>query len=257
MKIALLGSGNVATNLGRALRESGHQILQVWSRTLQNAEELAEKLSSAYTDDLHRLDNSADLYIISVKDDAIEEVASSFPFQDKLLVHTSGTASLDRLGADRLYAGVLYPLQTFSKQKAVDFNAVPLLVEGNTEKVTRDLGELAGSISHTVQLATSAQRAAIHVAAVFACNFSNHLYTISQRLLEKEGLDFKLLLPLIMETAQKVQSVCPQDAQTGPAARGDQESISKHRQYLQTSPELLQLYDLMTGMIMGSERGGK
>jgi predicted short-subunit dehydrogenase-like oxidoreductase (DUF2520 family) len=253
MKIVLLGSGNVATHLGHALKAAGHVILQVWSRSLSNAEELAGSLSAASTNEIEALDNTADIYILSVKDDAIGEVASSFSFKGKLLVHTSGTASIDSLGGEWINKGVFYPLQTFSKQKAADLSSVPLLLEGSTEEVTTQLKELAGSISRVVRSASSAQRAAIHVAAVFACNFSNHLYSISKSLLEKEGLDFKLLLPLIKETADKVQSLNPEDAQTGPAIRNDQLSIEKHKKYLEMSPDLLQLYTLMTDSIIGSK----
>lgn len=254
MKIVLLGSGNVATHLGHALKTAGHEILQVWSRSLSNAHQLADSLSAAFTNEIGALDNTADIYILSVKDDAIEEVASSFWFRDKLIVHTSGTASIDSLGASQVYKGVFYPLQTFSKQKEIDFSAVPLLLEGSNEEVVGQLSELAGSISQIVRPASSAQRAAIHVAAVFACNFSNHLYSISKNLLAKEGLDFKLLLPLISETAAKVQSLDPEYAQTGPAIRGDRVSIEKHKKYLEVSPDLLQLYTLMTNSIIGSKK---
>ncbi|MGV3704154.1 MAG: Rossmann-like and DUF2520 domain-containing protein [Arcticibacter sp.] len=250
MKIVLLGSGNVATHLGPALQQGGHEILQVWSLTLSNAAKLGRVLSADFTDDLGTLDHSADIYIISVKDDVIGEVASSFPFPDKLLVHTSGTVGMDLLGKDRLYAGVFYPLQTFSKQKPINFQEVPVLIEGSTEEVNTNLNVLAASISKTVRAADSAQRASIHLAAVFACNFSNHLYTVSKGLLEKRGLDFNLLLPLIAETAAKVQSLDPADAQTGPAARNDQETISRHKEQLKASPDLLQLYSLMTESII-------
>lgn len=250
MKIVLLGSGNVATHLGHALKEAKHEILQVWSRTRSNAEQLGEALSANYTDDLKALDHRADIYILSVKDDAIAEVASSFSFKDKLLVHTSGTASIDSLGKDLLNKGVLYPLQTFSKEKELNFSKVPLLIEGSTEGITQLLMALAGTISQVVQPASSAQRAAIHVAAVIACNFSNHLYSIAKNLLHKEGLDFKLLLPLIAETAEKVQGLSPEAAQTGPAVRNDQLSIEKHQKYLETSPDLLELYTLMTKSII-------
>ncbi|PRY52703.1 putative short-subunit dehydrogenase-like oxidoreductase (DUF2520 family) [Arcticibacter pallidicorallinus] len=254
MKIVLLGSGNVATHLGHALKTAGHEILQVWSRSLSNAQQLADSLSAAFTNEIGALNNTADIYILSIKDDAIEEVASSFLFKGKLLVHTSGTAGIDLLGKEWANKGVFYPLQTFSKQKGVDFSTVPLLLEGSNEKVVAQLNELAASISQTVRPASSEQRAAIHVAAVFACNFSNHLYSISKDLLAKEGLDFKLLLPLIAETAAKVQSLDPKAAQTGPAIRGDQASIEKHKKYLEASPDLQQLYTLMTNSIIGSKK---
>lgn len=253
MKIVLLGSGNVATHLGHALKEARHEILQVWSRTRSNAAVLGEALSAAYTDNINALDSTADIYILSVKDDAIAAVASSFPFTDKLLVHTSGTASMESLGKDRLYKGVFYPLQTFSKQKNVAFNKIPLLIEGNTEAAAILLSELGVTISEVVQPASTAQRAAIHVAAVFACNFSNHLYAIAQSLLQRENLDFKLLLPLIAETAEKVQFMSPEAAQTGPAIRNDQLSIQTHQKYLEKSPDLLKLYTLMTDSIIGSK----
>lgn len=252
MKIVLLGSGNVATHLGSALQKAGHEILQVWSRTQVNALQLAGALSVAATDELRALDSSADIYIISVKDDAIGEVASSFPFRDKLLVHTSGTVPLDVFGDDQLTCGVFYPLQTFSKHKDISFSEIPVLIEGSDRAASDALAVLAGSISRTVERASSEQRAAVHLAAVFACNFSNHLYTIAKDLLAKEGLDFRLLLPLITETAEKIRSLDPKDAQTGPAARNDQVSINKHKSFLEPEPALLEIYTLMTNSILRS-----
>jgi predicted short-subunit dehydrogenase-like oxidoreductase (DUF2520 family) len=197
MKIVLLGSGNVATHLGAALKAAGNEILQVWSRYPANAKVLAGKLDSEFTSDFSSLNPSADLYILAVSDDAIPTLAAEFKFPGKLLVHTSGTTGIDFLRNAPSETGVLYPLQTFSKNKPVDFSAVPIVVEGSTPEVTKMLTSLASEISRKVIQLELQQRRALHVAAVFACNFSNHLYTIAQEILKDNRLDFNLIRPLI------------------------------------------------------------
>ncbi|MEJ6981317.1 DUF2520 domain-containing protein [Pedobacter sp. P351] len=250
MKIVLLGSGNVAIHLGKALKDAGHEIIQVWSRTLEHAKTLGEKLNSEFIINLSKVSDQGDLYIIAVKDDAIKEIARSFPLQNKILVHTSGTTDLNIPGV----SGVLYPLQTFSKQKEVDFSEIPIAVEGLNEKISEGLKSLAESISERVVIMTSEQRKALHVAAVFACNFSNHLYAIADKILTDNGLDFDLIKPLIKETTEKVQQFHPVSVQTGPAVRRDQITLNKHLDFLKNMDDLNDLYQKLSQSIINFDQ---
>lgn len=246
MKVTLLGSGNVATHLGKALQEAGHQLIQIWSRTLANAEVLADELQTGFTDNILQLSDLADVYIIAVTDDSISKVASAFPFQNKLLVHTSGTTDLN---IPRI-SGVLYPLQTFSRQTVVDFSVIPIIVEGKDETATNLLLQLARSLSSKAVQLNSHQRKALHIAAVFACNFSNHLYAIADEILKNNELEFDLLRPLIAETAKKIQENAPASVQTGPAVRNDQSTLTAHLQFLQNTPALRDLYERLSQSII-------
>lgn len=250
MRIALIGSGNVATQLGRALKAAGEEIIQVWSRSMEHASALATELEVPAVSSYSAITPKADLYIISVNDDAISSVASQLPVRDKILVHTSGSTGMEILKGCSPQIGVLYPLQTFTKTKTVDFTRVPLAIEGNDPAVLEVLGTLGSKISQNVIPMDSAQRRALHVAAVFACNFTNHLYALASGLMQKNGLDFGLLRPLIRETADKVQTFLPLEVQTGPAVRGDQQTINKHLALLQDSPELQELYRRLSQSIV-------
>lgn len=250
MKAILLGSGNVATHLGMALKNAGHKILQVWSRNIDHADELAGLLEASAVNQLEELVSDADIYIVSVTDDAIPDVITKFPFSDKLIVHTSGTTHRNVLDSKSLHTGVFYPLQTFSKQREVNFRSIPIAVEGRHEKDERKLIALAETMSDKVMVLDSEQRMALHVAAVLACNFTNHLYTVAEGILAGKGLDFKLILPLIAETANKIQSLPPDKAQTGPAVRNDQLTINKHIDFLKNQPDLQQLYKLLSQNII-------
>jgi predicted short-subunit dehydrogenase-like oxidoreductase (DUF2520 family) len=205
MKIVILGSGNVGTHLHAALRDAGHEILQVWHR--------GEKIVPG-----------ADVYVICVKDDAISSVAEQVRRSGVLegdgkhvpaVVHTAGSVPMGEL------SGVLYPMQSFTKSRKVNFREIPIFVEASDEHSRKIITALANSISDIVKDADSATRKKLHLAAVFASNLSNHCYRLAEKLVEKEGLDFKLFGPLIMETAAKACMMSPKDAQTGPMRRGD------------------------------------
>jgi predicted short-subunit dehydrogenase-like oxidoreductase (DUF2520 family) len=253
MRITLIGSGNVATHLGAAFKNAGHRIVQVYSRNPQNAALLAYHIGAEAIDNLANLNPETDIFIISVSDDAIAAIAEQLTRYDKLIVHTSGATDLFNLLAFTDNAGVFYPLQTFSKTKEVDFRNVPVCIEGANESITQTLKELAQTISNNVYLINSLQRKTLHLAAVFACNFPNYLYGVAQDLLARQHIDFSLLRPLILETAQKVQNNLPADVQTGPAARRDQETILEHLHMLKEMPELEQLYRLLSQGIIKKE----
>src|SRR6202012_5457169 len=210
MRITIIGSGNVATHLAAAFKNAGHVIVQVYSRTLQNAALLAYHVKADAIDNLKAIHPETDLFVIAVKDDAIGLIAEQLAKYDKLIVHTSGATGLFALTAFTDNAGVFYPLQTFSKTKEVDFSKVPLCIEGADENITKQLISLGQTISNNVSRVSSAQRKTLHLAAVFACNFPNYLYGVSQQVLGNEELDFNLLRRLISETAEKVGPQLPQ-----------------------------------------------
>jgi len=250
MNIVLLGSGNVATHLGRAFKLAGQTIVQVWSPDINHAKELADTVASEAISDLDDINRDADLYIISVKDDAISELASKLKIGDKLIVHTSGSTGLEALEGVSSRIGVFYPLQTFSKNKAVDFRQIPIAVEASNPEDVAVIRAIADRLSERVMELSSVQRKALHVAAVFACNFTNHLFAIAQELLEAENLDFDLIRPLIAETADKIQLNEPESVQTGPAIREDREIILSHLEMLQDKPELQELYERLSQNIV-------
>ena len=250
MNIVLLGSGNVATHLGQALKRSGHTMIQVWSRSTENAQVLAGLLQAEAVSDISKLSDSADIYIISVKDDVIAEVAAGIPFKNKLLVHTAGSVEIDVLKDFSADYGVIYPLQTFSKNHEVDLGNVPFILEASSSASGSILKQLAVTISSEVYFLTSEQRQILHLAAVFACNFTNHLYALSDNLLGRHQLKFDLLKPLVMETARKVQAGSPKNVQTGPAVRNDRKVMNKHRELLKGDPDLNHLYQLLSQSIV-------
>lgn len=245
MKIVFLGSGNVATHLSQALNHSmSDEVVQVYSPTAENAESLAELLSCGYCTDINDVDVNADIYICSVKDSVQRQVwlalkkhfnDSNVTLAEKIVVHTAGALAMD--GEDGLSSvfpncGVVYPVQSFSKQRSVDLSHTPFLIEATIPSTLEKLRRLVATVSDRCYDATTRQRNALHPAAVFASNFANHMYAIANRLMEKNGLPFDILIPLIQETAQKVMEVTPVAAQTGPAVRGDEAVMSKQEKGL-------------------------
>lgn len=249
-KVVLIGSGNVATHLGEALRNSGVEVLQVWSHTLENATTLAKQLGAEGISNISDVKANADAYIFSVKDDVLLSVLQMFPHEDKVLIHTAGSISIDILKPFSSLAAVMYPLQTFSKAKAVDFKTIPILLEASNDDLLSSLKHVATQLSSKVSVANSEQRKYLHIAAVFACNFTNYFYAIAQDLLETKGLDFDLIRPLILETAEKVMHHSPQDVQTGPAVRKDEKIVNAHLDLLGDNTDLQRLYKDISERIM-------
>lgn len=249
MKIVLLGSGNVATHLGNAFSNAKHTVLQVWSRNLHHAQALALEVQAEAIDQLEQVDTTADLYIVSVVDDAIIDVLEGLKGVSAPIIHTSGSTSIEVAAPYAAAYGVFYPLQTFSKQVPLLLDKTPILIEGSTVAVFEKLEQLASSISSHVQYCSSEQRITLHIAAVFACNFTNHFYAIAQQLLHEKDLNFELIRPLILETAQKVMDHLPTETQTGPAVRGDQLTMGRHVDQLKDKPDLLDIYTLLSERI--------
>lgn len=245
IQITLIGSGNVAQHLIKAFAKSELvEIAQVFSRKKEKLSSIIEfdKIVSDY-EDL----KEADLYIIAVTDNAITEVSQQLPFNNQLVVHTSGTASIETLD-DKNRKGVFYPLQTFSKNKEIDFSVIPICLEADNTFDFRVLETVAKSISKAVFPINSEQRKALHVAAVFVNNFTNHLYQIGHEICEENQVPFDILKPLIQETAQKIKTLDPIDAQTGPAKRGDSSTIEAHLEYL-TNENQKNIYKILTQSI--------
>ncbi|MDR0683351.1 MAG: DUF2520 domain-containing protein [Dysgonamonadaceae bacterium] len=254
IKIVLVGAGNVATHLGSALQEKGFSIIQVYSHTLTSAGILGNKLQTKFTHTIQDIDRDADLYLFSLKDSVLPEIIEQFFPVDGLLVHTSGTLSwnvFERRGAGRF--GVLYPLQTFSKTRKVAFDTLPVFIEANNPKDEDRLETIALTLSNRVVRLSSDRRKQLHLAAVFACNFTNHLYAIAAEILEKQDLPWNVLLPLIQETAAKVKQLHPKEAQTGPAVRYDQDVMNSHLESLKGDPDKQELYRMISRSIQRFE----
>lgn len=243
-RVVLVGAGNVATHLGMALQKAGYEIVQVFSRTEHSASALAGQLGTEYTVSMETLRPDADLYIVSVKDAVLQSLLPSIVKgrEEALFVHTAGSMPMSVWKGIAIRYGVLYPMQTFSKQRPVDFGTVSFFVEANEPDDLETLKQMASSLGAKVYEASSEQRMSLHVAAVFACNFANHMYALSAKLLDKYGMPFEAMLPLIEETADKVHLLSPREAQTGPAIRRDGNVMDKHLDLLADEPILQDLY---------------
>lgn len=249
LTFCFIGAGNLATQLSKALQLKGFFISQVYSRTEKSARELAEILSTGYTTSVTAIDTNADVYFVALKDDAVESVLEQIDFKNKLVVHCSGNLPLSVLHRFSQNTGVFYPLQTFSKTRNIDFNPIPVFIESNLKKNEKILAEIATRLSDSVSVLNSEKRKVLHVAAVFACNFVNHFYTISADILETNHISFDVLKPLILETAQKVQEIDPGKAQTGPAVRFDLNVISSHLEQLSGLKNYQELYSSISKSI--------
>ncbi len=253
MRISLIGAGRVATHLGRVLLKRGHEIVQVYNRNVNHAEALASQISADAVSDITQLNIDIDLAIIAVSDQAISQVIEQLSnvLKDVLIVHTSGSTHLKVLTQHHARSGVFYPLQTFSFEREIAWSETPLFVEASSEQDSQLLNILAGQISQRVYLYSSEQRLSLHLAAVFACNFSNYCYDMAKQVVDAKQVDFSLLYPLILETAKKATAHDPRQVQTGPAIRGDQNILNMHQQMLVDSgrEDLQQCYQMMSEQI--------
>ncbi len=246
IKVTIIGSGNVAQHLITAFANADNLfVLQVLARNKSSVSHLINqnKIVSDYNDLLE-----ADLCIIAVSDNAIAEVSSRIPFTNKLVVHTSGSFSIDDLDSKNR-KGVFYPLQTFSKNKEVNFREIPICLEAKNKQDYQIIEKIASSISSKIYKINSSQRKSLHVSAVFVCNFVNHLYEIGNDICNEIKIDFEILKPLIKETASKIMELSPKDAQTGPAKRSDSQTINEHLKFLKTENQI-GIYKLLTKSII-------
>ncbi len=245
ISVVILGAGNVAHHLYKAFFSSENVTVTQWyNRNIQSMRPFNNEVQ--LTDNLSQL-IEADIYIIAVSDDAISELSQQLPFEDRLVVHTSGSVSPYDIDMKNR-RGILYPLQTFSREANIDFSEVPLCIETLMRKDYDQLKELGQSISNNVKRVNSDQRASLHLAAVFVNNFTNQLFRIAHEITESQGAEFDLLKPLILETANKVQDLSPFKAQTGPAKRNDKKTIKRHLKMLDNEDHK-DIYKLMTASI--------
>jgi predicted short-subunit dehydrogenase-like oxidoreductase (DUF2520 family) len=246
-KIVFIGAGNVASAIAKTLHKK-HDIVQVYSKSNAHAEQLASVLHCSFTNSLKKIVSDADIYIIAVKDDAIEQVASVLRLGNKLVLHTSGAIDISPLKKISNRYGVLYPLQTFSKDSLIK-KGIPFCIEASDKNVKTELEELVKELKGEVHVLNSKQRARLHLAAVFVNNFTNHMFAIAEDILNEDKIPFDLLLPLIDETITKIKYKSPFQSQTGPALRKDKKTIKKHEKMLSDKPDYLSIYKQMTKSI--------
>ena len=238
------------TNLGKALASAKErEIVQVWSRTRESAQALAAVLCTPFTTDLNDV-IEADVYILAVKDSALESLIPRLTrlHPHALFLHTAGSMPMDVFKGYAHHYGVFYPMQTFSKNKEVNFKEIPVFVEANNKNALEVVKKLAATVSDAVYELTTEQRKYLHLAAVFACNFTNHCYDLAARVLEPQGIPFSVMLPLIDETARKVHELSPHDAQTGPAVRYDENVINRQMAMIDDE-NTRQIYKLLSQSI--------
>ncbi len=253
LSVSIIGSGNLAWHLAPALDNAGFAIKEVYSRNPKHAEALTERLYQAEVKaTLDFSTSTSTVFIIAVSDDAIEEVATEIILPDEaFLIHTSGSQPLSILQFAAIDSiGSFYPLQTFSKDKRIDFKTVPIFLESTHPETEKIIMTLARAISHHVRKIGSEERKALHIGAVFASNFVNHMLTLSKEVLQKNSLSFDLLKPLISETIAKGLTIGPENAQTGPAMRGDMEVLDRHLEFLQDDEAIAEIYKLISQHII-------
>jgi predicted short-subunit dehydrogenase-like oxidoreductase (DUF2520 family) len=248
MNIVFLGSGNTATVLAKHMLKCGHVILQVWSRNELHANRLAKKVNAHAITDLNNIDPFADLYILALNDQVIGEIASQLSLQKKVVVHTAGSVSMHVLKTASHNYGVLYPLQSLQKEVEIK-TEIPFLIDGNSDEVKVLLNDFARTLSTGVSFADDTERLHMHIAAVIVNNFTNHLFVLAKEYCSNHHLDFKLLFPLIQQTALTVTEAAPEIIQTGPAKRNDVQTIQKHLEILKDDVALGQLYQIFSESI--------
>lgn len=252
MTITFIGAGNVASHLAPAFAHAGHRVVCIFSRTLAAAQDLAAEVGqgSVTTDDIGQL-VPADIYILAVTDAAIADIVASWPEKCRsgAVVHTSGSTPMEVLAPVSNQYGVLYPLQTFTKHKQLNTKDITCFVEANCNDTKQLLMQLGNEIFIRTEYLDSAHRRLIHLAAVFACNFSNHMVALGYELLERHHIDPDCLAPLLQETFEKLKTVHPHQGQTGPARRHDENIIREHQQLLSDDSSLQTLYRLISNSI--------
>jgi predicted short-subunit dehydrogenase-like oxidoreductase (DUF2520 family) len=249
-KIVILGAGRLAANLSTAIVREGYTVVEVYNRTQTRGKSLAGKLKANYIPETEMITPDADLYILAVSDAAIPLLLDRIKIGTNMIVHTSGTVNMDILRGVSPNFGVIYPLQTFTNDTLLRFRTVPLCIEASSGKNLLLLSSFAGSLSEKVYTISSDQRRVLHLSAVFASNFSNFMFAISQDLLREKGMDFGILEPLIRKTAANASSGDVFQMQTGPAVREDQETIREHLELLSNHPDYKEIYDLITRNII-------
>lgn len=256
-EIVLIGAGRVATHLAERICAlgQGYRLSCVYSRSRSSAEALVARLRSPVpcVSSLSKLPNQADIYLFALPDGALDETWATMPQTGGIWVHTAGSVSLEAIQVWHTQAGVLYPLQTFSLERTLSWDELPIYIEGSNNEVESELELLALSLSPRLYHATSAERGHLHLSAVLACNFTNHLLALAEEYLSEQGLDPKAIYPLVRETLAKAEEHQPRQVQTGPAIRGDEATIQRHLSLLAGKPQLAELYRSLTKSIQSPQ----
>jgi len=247
--IVFIGAGNVATHLATAFQQSGKTIDQIYSRSEYSAKKLANKIGCSYTTNINELNLNSELYIVAVKDQVLPEILKKIKLKKKLIVHTSGLHTMNLLKKCSENYGIFYPLQTLTIKRKINTNAIPICIEANSKTNQELLSDLAYLFTKNVSIVDSEERKILHLAAVFACNYTNYLYSIAADILKNAKIPFNLLHPLIKETAEKAIETGPNEAQTGPAHRNDLKVIQSHKKMLKNK-EQKNIYSLLSKSII-------
>ena len=249
MRISFIGSGNVATHLALAMRQRGHVVDQVWSRNIEHAQYLANRIEAQPIDDLSQLHSNANIYIIAIHDDAILDIALNLHLDKALVLHTSGATPINVLNHTSHRYGVMWSPQSFVRDVAIEYNELPFCIEGCNKKTEDDIEEFVSMISPHIYRTTYQQREYLHLCSVFVNNFTNGLYAIAQILCDKHNVPFEILYPIILTTAKRVQWGDVRYQLTGPAVRGDEKTINTHRRLLAENAQMLSVYDEFTRLL--------
>ena len=249
MSISFIGSGNVATHLALAMWQRGHVIKQIWSRNIQHAKDLANRVEAQPIDNLSQLDTNAHVYIIAVTDDALFDIAPKLHLGNALVMHTSGATPMEVLKHTSTRYGVLWSPQSFVRYAAIEYNELPFCIEGCDKSTEDSIEEFIGMISTHIYRTTHQQRQYLHLASVFVNNFTNGLYAVSQMLCEKHNVPFEILYPIILTTAKRVQWGDVKYQLTGPAVRGDEKTLETHRRLLADNEQMLAVYNAFTHLM--------
>lgn len=250
IKAVIIGAGNVGTHLAIALKNEGVNIVQIVSKTMKSALELASRMECAFTTELHEINTNADIYIVCVTDTAIIPVLRQLEVGNKFIVHTSGSMGIEVFYDVAHNYGVVYPMQTFSKFKDINYAEIPIFIEANTPQNQEMLYNFVKKISPHVQVINSQQRCMLHICAVFANNFTNHMCTIAEMLMKENQIKFETFKPLLRETFDKITKYSPSISQTGPAMRNDVHIIQKHVEILAQYPNIQEIYKNMSDSII-------
>jgi len=250
MRVVIIGAGNVASVFGRLISAANHEIIQVYSRSISSAQSLGKELGCSFVDNLEAVDLTADIYILAITDNALQNIQDSLFLGDKLVVHTAGSVSKKVLSNISSQYGVMYPLQSLRKDQSADQSIIPLLIDANKESVLSIIEQFAFTLSSVVSIVGDDKRLCLHLAAVIVNNFTNHLYTLTAEYCKNEEVDFKMLQPIIEQTALRLRANLPADLQTGPAIRNDQSTLDKHIQALSNHPELKTIYLTFTESLL-------
>ena len=249
MRVVIIGAGNVASVFGRLIAAANHEIIQVISRNVSSAQSLATELGCSYSDNLGQLDQTADIYILAITDHSLQNIQDSIFLKDQLIVHTAGSLSKGVLHTISNQYGVLYPLQSLRKEQVGSSHRIPLLIDANQPSALLAIEKFAFTLSPRVSIVGDE-----HLGAVMVNNFTNHLYTLTAEFCKNEGVDFKMLQPLIEETALRLNTNHPGDVQTGPASRDDRSTLERHIELLANHPELKTFYQMFTESLLNRKR---